>query len=224
MKISSAKYVASGVDLDDCPNSDMAEFAFIGRSNVGKSSLINMLTNHRGLAMISSTPGKTRLINFFTINDSWSLVDLPGYGFAKVSRSRSDEFNYVVADYLSERENLKCIFVLIDSRHEPQSIDLEFLQWLKEYNIPVHLVFTKIDLSSYATMKENVERFTQEAIALGLEDFDVFKSSSKNRKGRDDILNAIQQLLPSSAPKKKTKKNKSKLSSGWLKKMGQAED
>ena len=147
MKIQNAKFKTSAINFDGCPAPDLPEFAFIGRSNVGKSSLINLLTNKEGLARVSKTPGRTREINFFSINDSWNLVDLPGYGYAKVSKSQRDHFNEFVSDYLLNRETLTGTFVLIDSRHSPQKIDLEFLAWLIEAQLPFALIFTKIDKS-----------------------------------------------------------------------------
>jgi GTP-binding protein len=147
MKIQTSKFKTSAISFDRCLAPDFPEFAFIGRSNVGKSSLINLLTNKEGLARISKTPGRTREINFFSINDSWNLVDLPGYGYAKVSKSQRDQFNEFVSDYLLNRETLTGIFVLIDSRHTPQKIDLEFLAWLIEAQLPFALIFTKTDKS-----------------------------------------------------------------------------
>src|SRR5450432_379713 len=145
MKIKSAVFDVSAPDLESCPRWALPEFAFIGRSNVGKSSLINMLAERRELAKVSVTPGKTKLINFFVINDRWSLVDLPGYGYAEVAKKERNEFNKSVGDYLGERKNIYCVFVLIDSRLPPQRIDLEFLEWLVGRAVPFALVFTKMD-------------------------------------------------------------------------------
>ena len=145
MRIQSAKFELSALSLDTCPASKLPEFAFIGRSNVGKSSLLNLLSNQNALARVSKTPGRTREINFFTINGNWSLVDLPGYGYAKASAADRERFNVFVSDYLVLRENLCCAFVLLDSRHQPQKIDLEFVRWLVDNEIPFALVFTKTD-------------------------------------------------------------------------------
>lgn len=145
MKIQSARFELSAVSLETCPDSRLPEFAFIGRSNVGKSSLLNQLCSQAGLARVSGTPGRTREINFFTINGAWSLVDLPGYGYARASKTDRERFNEFVSEYLRERENLCCAFVLIDARHVPQQLDLEFVQWLVEGEIPFALVFTKAD-------------------------------------------------------------------------------
>lgn len=146
MQIHKAVFNTSAPDLESCPDSDLREFAFIGRSNVGKSSLINMLTNQRKpLADVSKTPGRTQMINFFTINDKWSLVDLPGYGYAKVSGQKRNRFNEFVSDYLTNRDKLTCVFILVDARHKPQELDLSFTKWLMESGIPFVLVFTKAD-------------------------------------------------------------------------------
>src|SRR5688572_12377441 len=143
MKIKSAEFEVSAPDIRSCPKWALPEFAFIGRSNVGKSSLINLLTERRELAKVSVTPGKTKLINFFVVNGAWSLVDLPGYGYAAVGKQRRLEFNEAVADFISTRRNLRCVFVLIDSRLTPQSIDLEFLRWLSAVEVSFALIFTK---------------------------------------------------------------------------------
>ena len=161
MKIQSARFKKSAVSLDRCSAPELPEFAFIGRSNVGKSSLINLLTNKDGLARVSKTPGRTREINFFTINDAWNLVDLPGYGYAKVSKSQRDQFNEFVSDYLLNRESLAGTFVLIDSRHTPQKIDLEFVAWLIEAQLPFALIFTKTDKSKARVVRKNIELFLE---------------------------------------------------------------
>ena len=145
MIIQDATYVISNADYRQCPAPDLPEYAFIGRSNVGKSSLINMLTQRKGLAKTSQHPGKTQLINHFLINDSWYLVDLPGYGYAKISKTERNKWEHMIYEYLRYRPNLVCTFVLIDSRHEPQRVDLEFMEKLGEEGIPFHLVFTKTD-------------------------------------------------------------------------------
>lgn len=191
MQIQSATFETSSPDLESCPETALPEFAFIGRSNVGKSSLINMLTGKKNLAMVSGTPGRTRLINFFQINRKWSLVDLPGYGYAKASGQHRQKFNEVVSDYLVNRGNLSCVFVLVDSRHGPQRIDLEFTAWLIEYRIPFVLVFTKADKSKPGRVRENIDAFLE---AMG--DFcdglpRVFACSAKTSAGRKELLNFI---------------------------------
>lgn len=215
MNVKSANFLTSATGLEDCPKSSKPEFAFIGRSNVGKSSLINMLTGKHGLAKVSSTPGKTKLINFFTINDSWNLVDLPGYGFARVSRGEQKAFTDLINDYLLERENLKQIFVLIDSRSEPMQIDLEFVAWLAEAEAPFTIIFTKVDKVSMPALEENVRNFTHTLESGGVEIPRVLSSSAKENLGRGIVLAEIQKLLP----KVKTgKKKKSNIQLGWLKK------
>ena len=195
MKIKSAEFEVSAPDLRACPAWALPEFAFIGRSNVGKSSLINLLTERRDLAMVSDAPGKTKLINFFILNRAWCLVDLPGYGYAKVGKQRRAEFNAAVADYLSKRRNLRCVFVLIDSRLPPQPIDLEFLQWLEECTVPYALVFTKTDKQSAAQGQANIKAFTAALAAWRATPPDVLVSSAKTKAGRMDILNYIEATL-----------------------------
>ncbi len=195
MKIKSAVFDVSAPDLKSCPNWALPEFAFIGRSNVGKSSLLNMLVERRELAKVSVTPGKTKLINFFIINDTWSLVDLPGYGFAAVGQKVRDEFNQAVSDYLEKRKNIFCVFALIDSRLPPQRIDLQFVQWLGGCGVPFVLVFTKADKQSVARSQANIDLFKQ-AMAEGLAELPpIFLSSAKTKGGRQEILNFIQQSL-----------------------------
>ncbi|MGI9242261.1 MAG: ribosome biogenesis GTP-binding protein YihA/YsxC [Verrucomicrobiales bacterium] len=195
MRIQSAKFELSAISLDSCPESKLPEFAFIGRSNVGKSSLLNVLSNQSALARVSKTPGRTREINFFTINGAWSLVDLPGYGFAKASAADRDRFNEFVSDYLRERENLCCAFVLIDSRHEPQGIDQEFVRWLVEAEIPFALVFTKVDKVKPALVKKNIALF-QEAMATWCDGQPpIFKTSSKTKDGRRELLKFIGEAI-----------------------------
>lgn len=215
MNVKSAKFLQSATGLEDCPKPSMPEFAFIGRSNVGKSSLINMLTGKHGLAKVSGTPGKTKLINFFTINESWRLVDLPGYGYARVSRGEVQGFTELISDYLLERENLKQIFVLIDSRVEPQQIDLEFVAWLAEAKAPFSLIFTKVDKISMPTLEENVHRFTSTLEMGEIEIAKVYSSSATEKLGKGLILSGIQKMLPSV---KTGKKKKSTISLGWMKK------
>jgi len=165
MHIKSAVFDLSAPDLDLCPPESVPEFAFIGRSNVGKSSLLNMLSGKKDLARVSLTPGFTKLINFFTMNNNWYLVDLPGYGFAKIARENSAKFNAAVSDYIANRTNLACVFVLLDSRHEPQGIDLEFVKWLGERTTRFALVFTKTDKSKAAVLQKNIELFKEQMAA-----------------------------------------------------------
>ncbi|MDB6095292.1 MAG: hypothetical protein JWM32_2854 [Verrucomicrobia bacterium] len=195
MKINSAEFKLSAPDLRSCPNWAVPEIAVIGRSNVGKSSLVNLLTERRALAMVSDLPGKTKLLNFFHINGSWALVDLPGYGYAAVGEQRRRGFNAAVADYLDERENLRRVYVLIDSRLEPQPIDLEFLRWLETCEVPYSLIFTKADkqssnqtLAQIATFKAAVQQWRAELP-------EIIITSSKTRKGRSDVLDSIAKTL-----------------------------
>ncbi len=217
MKILSAQYAGNATSLEGCPPDGKPEFAFIGRSNVGKSSLINLLTNHKGLAKVSTTPGKTRMINFFTINDQFQLVDLPGYGYAKVSHGENEGFNVAAADYLSQRQSLKCIFVLIDSRHEPQELDLQFLTWIQEFERNLVLVFTKNDLSPKEKVKTRVKEFKDALTAHGLPTPHTLSCSSKSGVGKMLIFEQIQRLLPK--PEKSEVKKK-KTSAAWLKSIG----
>jgi len=197
MQIQSATFVTSSPDLETCPESELPEFAFIGRSNVGKSSLINTLTNKKDLAMVSSTPGRTRLINFFLINKLWTLVDLPGYGYAKASGHDRKKFNEFVSDYLVNRPKLSCVFVLIDSRHTPQKIDLEFTQWLVEYEVPFVLVFTKTDKVKPGAVTRNIELF-KEAMSEFCDGLPrVYTSSAKSGSGRKEILGFIGEAVNS---------------------------
>jgi GTP-binding protein len=195
MKIKSAVFDVSAPDLESCPKSALPEFAFIGRSNVGKSSLINMLAERRELAKVSVTPGKTKLINFFVINGTWTLVDLPGYGYAEAAKWKRNAFNKAVGDYLGQRRNIFCVFVLIDSRLTPQRIDLEFVDWLADCAVPFVLVFTKTDKHSAAHTQANIALFKQsmsERVGVLPE---VFISSAKTRSGRSEILGYIEQTL-----------------------------
>jgi GTP-binding protein len=195
MKIKSAVFDVSAPDLKSCPRWALPEFAFIGRSNVGKSSLLNLLVERRELAKVSVTPGKTKLINFFIINGAWSLVDLPGYGFAAVGQKVRDEFNQAVSDYLEKRKNIFCVFALIDSRLPPQRIDLQFVQWLGGCAVPFVLVFTKTDKQSAARSQANIERF-KTCMAEWWDDLpQIFLSSAKTKDGRTEILGHIEQTL-----------------------------
>lgn len=195
MKVVSAKFVKSAVCLGDCPQGEMPEFAFIGRSNVGKSSLINLLTNKDGLARVSKTPGRTREINFFKINAAWTLVDLPGYGYAKVSKDQREKFNEFVSEYLLERETLCGTFVLVDSRHTPQKIDLEFVKWLVDSQLPFAIIFTKTDKSKSKVVAKNVKLFLEAMKAFAEGDPIYFESSATTRTGRKEVLGFIEQAL-----------------------------
>jgi GTP-binding protein len=195
MKIKTAEFEVSAPDVRSCPKWALPEFALIGRSNVGKSSLINVLTGRRELAKVSDTPGKTKLINFFVINGAWCLVDLPGYGYAEVGRQRRLEFNESVADFLSSRKNLRCVFVLIDSRLPPQPIDLEFLRWLESARVPYALVFTKMDKQSATQGAANIALFKKALAEWRAESPDIIGSSSKTGAGRTDVLNYIASIL-----------------------------
>ncbi len=194
MTIKEAEFVMSNTDVAKCPQTKMPEYAFIGRSNVGKSSLINMLTNRKGLAMTSSMPGKTQLINHFVINNEWYLVDLPGYGYAQRGKKGRDAIQTIIENYIEKREEMTCLFVLLDSRHNPQKIDLEFMRWLGENGVPFVIVFTKTDKLSKGKIKENLTGYTN---AL-LEEWDelppIFQTSSEKREGRDEILNYIEDI------------------------------
>ena len=195
MKIHTATFEASAPDLASCPVSERREFAFIGRSNVGKSSIINMLTGQKDLAKVSGTPGKTKLINFFTINNSWSLVDLPGYGYAKVARKDRSNFSAFVADYLKNRPNLVGTFVLIDSRLSPQKLDLEFLSWMVACGLPFILVFTKTDKLTASAAKKSIDAFMGEMRVVSEEPPALLASSSKLGQGRLEILGLIEAAL-----------------------------
>lgn len=195
MKIRSAKFVTSAKHLDGCPDWAVPEVAFIGRSNVGKSSLINLLTNQRALAKVSATPGKTRLLNFFLINDGWGLVDLPGYGFAKTAKHEKFDFNLLVGDYIERRDHLKRVFVLIDSRLEPQRIDLDFLAWLHGAGRPFSLVFTKADKQSPTRTRANAAGFL-EAATPWIDPFaETYTTSSTAKTGRLELLRAIRDAV-----------------------------
>jgi GTP-binding protein len=195
MKIKSAEFEVSAPDLRACPKWALPEFAFIGRSNVGKSSLINLLTERRELAKVSDAPGKTKLINFFLINGAWCLVDLPGYGYAAVGKQRRLEFNDAVAGFISGRRNLRCVFVLIDSRLPPQPIDIEFLRWLEGCAVPFALIFTKTDKQSAAQGRANIDVFKKTMGEWRAELPDILTSSSKTSAGRSDILTYIAATL-----------------------------
>lgn len=192
MKIKSAQFVISNTKPDACPAPTIPEYAFIGRSNVGKSSLINMLTEHKSLAKTSGTPGKTQLINHFIINDEWYLVDLPGYGYAKASKGERKKWEEFIQRYLSTRTNLVNTFVLIDSRLAPQKIDLEFMAWCGEKGIPFAMVFTKIDKLSSSALQKNMAVYRKEMLKYWEELPPIFTSSSESKFGRERILNYIE--------------------------------
>ena len=195
MNIHSTALLGSAPDLMSCPPSDIPEFAFIGRSNVGKSSLVNMLTRVEGLARVSDTPGKTRLINFFIVNKSWTLVDLPGYGYAKVGKKDRANFSSFVADYLQNRPNLQGTFVLIDSRLTPQKIDLEFLHWMVGCGLPFILIFTKTDKLSRSAAQANIDAFLLRLQEISPDAPPFLASSSKLSHGRSEILDLIETTL-----------------------------
>lgn len=191
MNIKTAVFKCSSEKLSQIPADELPEFAFIGRSNVGKSSLINMITDRPALAKVSGTPGKTRLINHFLINDSWYLVDLPGYGYAKVSKSTKDKFNKLITDYVTKAEKLVFLFVLVDSRHEPQKIDLEFIEMLAKKGVPFGIVFTKSDKQGLNQTISNVERYKKILRQTWAELPPLFITSSEKKVGRDAILTFI---------------------------------
>ncbi len=193
MKIKTAKFVISNTDVSKCPKERIPEYAFIGRSNVGKSSLINMLTNHKKLAKISGKPGKTQLINHFLINDNWFLVDLPGYGYAKVSKSKRKSFQDFIKDYFLQREQLVCSFILVDSRHEPQKIDLEFMQFLGENGMPFCIVFTKADKMGNTKLQQNLITYKNKILESWESVPTHFVTSSETSMGKEDVLKFIEQ-------------------------------
>ena len=197
MHIKSAKFVISNTDVRKCPEGNLPEYAFIGRSNVGKSSLINMLTNHKGLAMTSSTPGKTLLINHFLINEEWYLVDLPGYGFAQRGMVQREQLRQIIESYILGREQLVCLFVLIDCRHPAQKIDLEFMEWLGENGVPFTIIFTKTDKIGRGRLKENIKAYQEAMLGTWEELPPMMCSSSENKEGREEILDYIEQITKS---------------------------
>lgn len=199
MIIQSAELLASAPDLASCPPVDLPEFAFIGRSNVGKSSLINMLTRKKGLARVSATPGKTSLLHFFTINKRWTLVDLPGYGYAKVAKKERLRFDKLIAEYLENRPNLRCTFILIDVRLTPQEIDLAFIRWMVETGLPLALVFTKADKVSQKAVQAGVAAFLARMKDIAEEDPLTLITSSELATGRSEMLGLIQSALSDDA-------------------------
>ena len=194
MKIDTATYLISAPSVELCPESTLPEYAFIGRSNVGKSSLVNMLTGNSRLAKTSATPGKTMMINYFLINGRWHLVDLPGYGFAKRSKKEQEKFQQMISGYVLHRQQMTCLFVLVDSRHEPQRIDLDFIQWLGENEVPFALVFTKGDKLGKTKLGANVAAYLR-ALSEQWEELPPhFVTSSVTRAGRDELLDYIQKI------------------------------
>lgn len=194
MEIKQATFVMSNSDVKKCPPQLFPEYAFIGRSNVGKSSLINRLTNHKGLAKTSGRPGKTQLINHFLINKEWFLVDLPGYGYARVSKTTKQIFQKFITNYFKQRKQLVCAFVLVDIRHEPQKIDVEFMQWLGENAIPFCIVFTKADKLKPAVIEENVQIYTQKVLEFWTEMPPYFITSSTSGVGKEALLEYIGEI------------------------------
>lgn len=194
MNIQEAKFLMSNSRVEDCPPPTLPEYAFIGRSNVGKSSLINMLTGQKGLAKTSSQPGKTQLINHFLINNNWYLVDLPGYGYAKVSKESRAKWARMINYYLRKRENLACVFVLLDSRHEPQAVDLEFMDKLGAEAIPFVMVFTKADKQSGTRTQHNVTEYLQKMQETWDELPRHFVTSAEEKTGREEVLGFIEEV------------------------------
>jgi len=194
MVINSARFVISNTDVSKCPPDFRHEYAFIGRSNVGKSSLINMLTSRKGLAMTSATPGKTMLINHFLINDSWYIVDLPGYGYAQRSKESRKQLRTIIDNYILRRSQMTNLFVLVDSRHDPQKIDMEFMEWLGENEIPFSIVFTKVDKLGKEAAKRKIADYCNKLLEFWEELPPVFVTSSESGAGREELLDYIEQL------------------------------
>lgn len=194
MDIKSAEFIISNTDYLKCPDSRLPEYAFIGRSNVGKSSLINMLCDRKGLAMTSSKPGKTLLINHFLINKNWYLVDLPGYGYATTGKKMREQLQEIIENYILNREQLTCLFLLIDCRHEPQKIDLEFMEWLGENDVPFSIVFTKLDKLSHVKGVESIRVYKEKLSEQWEELPPIFITSSEKRTGRDELLGYIEEI------------------------------
>ena len=194
MKINTAEFIISNSEVDKCPKERLPEYAFIGRSNVGKSSLINMIVGNKKLAKTSGRPGKTQLINHFLINDAWYIVDLPGYGYAKASKTSREKWEKFIAEYLTKREQLVNVFVLLDCRLEPQKIDLEFMNWCGEKGIPFSMVFTKIDKLSSSALQKNLAKYKKEMLKYWDALPPVFTSSSESAFGKEKILNYIEAI------------------------------
>lgn len=195
MQVKSAVFVKSAQKASQCPPQTLPEFAFIGRSNVGKSSLINYLTRQKGLAKVSGTPGKTRLINYFLVNDSWHLVDLPGYGYAKVSKTDRQGFSAIITQYLEARDKLTCLFVLVDSRLAPQKMDVEFMTLLGQHGIPFAIVFTKTDKIGIQVLKDNVDVYSKKLLEYWEELPSMFYTSSSKKSGADEVLGYIEECI-----------------------------
>ncbi|MEJ6777060.1 MAG: ribosome biogenesis GTP-binding protein YihA/YsxC [Crocinitomicaceae bacterium] len=194
MKINKAQFVISNTDINLCPKDGLPEYAFIGRSNVGKSSLINMITGRNKLAKISGRPGKTQLINHFMINDNWYLVDLPGYGYAKASKTSRANWEKFISEYLTKREDLLNVFVLLDCRLEPQQIDIEFMNWCGEKQIAFSMVFTKIDKLSSTSLQKNLAKYKKEMLKHWEELPPVFTTSATSKFGQEKLLNYIENI------------------------------
>ena len=194
MEVVKAEFVVSNATVEKCPKPDRHEYAFIGRSNVGKSSLINMLTNNKKLAKPAARPGKTQLINHFLINDMWYMVDLPGYGYTRTSETARRQFEKMIRDYILKRENLVCLFVLIDSRLEPQKIDLEFMEWLGENGVPFVMIFTKADKLSATQRLKCIDDYHKVMLETWETTPMAFMTSSEKRLGREEVLDYIDEL------------------------------
>ncbi len=192
MEITNPVFVMSNTDFARCPKPDRPEYAFIGRSNVGKSSLINMICNHKGLAKISGKPGKTQLINHFGINEAWYLVDLPGYGYAKVSKKDRSKFQFIITSYLKNRENLMNTFVLLDSRLEPQAIDLDFMEWMGKNRLPFAMIFTKADKLKSSVLETNIEHYKQIMLESWAELPPLFITSAEDKRGKEELLEYVE--------------------------------
>jgi len=194
MQIKSAEFMMSNSDVDKCPKDRIPEYAFIGRSNVGKSSLINMLMLRKNLAKTSGRPGKTQLINHFLINKNWYLVDLPGYGYARVSKSSKKVFQKFITNYFEKREQMVLAFVLVDCRHEPQPIDMEFMEWMGETGIPFNIIFTKADKLKPKALERNIKAYTEKMLETWEEMPSYFITSASDSTGRDEVLKYIDEL------------------------------
>ena len=194
MKIKSAEFVISNTDFRKCPAGNRPEYAFIGRSNVGKSSLINMLTGRNGLAKTSSTPGKTLLINHFMVNNEWYIVDLPGYGYARRGKEQREQLRHIIQTYILGRQQMTNLFVLVDSRHEPQAVDMEFMNWCGEHNVPFSIVFTKMDKLGRDAGQRNIEAYKQQLGETWEELPPIFITSSQDGRGRDELHDYIDSI------------------------------
>lgn len=194
MIVNTARFVVSNTDVRKCPADNRHEYAFIGRSNVGKSSLINMLTGRKDLAKTSSTPGKTLLINHFLVNDEWYIVDLPGYGYARRGKDARNEIDKIIRSYILERPQMTCLFLLIDVRHKPQKIDIEFMNWLGENSVPFAIVFTKLDKLSSSAVKKAIQVYSDYLLETWDELPPIFRTSSEDKRGRNELLDYIESL------------------------------